>query len=197
VIILGIDPGPVTHGAVLYDTEARRVLWSSKNTTTAVLVGWFHIHEAVEECSQWEAAIGNSLGPGILATTLGWDQPFTVLIERPAAMGALGIGIVGHMLDTAWEAGGLAYGGTVAGCTVHTMTRREVLRALGVLSGLGSSDSRVRAACIADHETPGGPPAVGRKATPGPLYGVSSHAWQALGLVLAWLETEQHNTETT
>jgi hypothetical protein len=68
------------------------------------------------------------------------------------------------------------------------MTRREVLRHLGVLSGKGSADSRVRAACIADHETPGGPPAVGRKASPGPLYGVTSHAWQALGLVLAWLE---------
>jgi len=168
VIILGIDPGPVTHGAVLYDSKARRVVWSDKAATRLDLVPLWHDYSGL-----------------------------TVLVERPAAMGALGIGIVGHMLDTAWEAGGLAYGGTVAGCTVHTMTRREVLRALGVLSGLGSSDSRVRAACIADHETPGGPPAVGRKATPGPLYGVSSHAWQALGLVLAWLETQQNNTETT
>ena len=67
------------------------------------------------------------------------------------------------------------------------MTRREVLRHLGVLSGKGAPDSRVRAACIADHEVPGGMPAVGRKGSPGPLYGVSSHAWQALGLVLAFL----------
>jgi len=28
--ILAIDPGPMTHGAVVYDTEARRVLWSAK-----------------------------------------------------------------------------------------------------------------------------------------------------------------------
>lgn len=174
MIILGIDPGPETHGAVLYDSEARRVLWSAK---------------AIESIDlEWQ--VGKFYGAGF--------RPFRIVIERPAAMGALGVGIVGHMLDTAWVAGRLAgVLGEVHALKIETMTRREVLRNLGVLSGKGSSDARVRAACIADHETPGGPPAVGRKATPGPLYGVSSHAWQALGLVLAWLETEQHNTETT
>jgi len=162
VIVLGIDPGPETHGAVLYDSDARRVLWSSKAAAT----------EAISE-------------------SLIDHAPDDVVIERPAAMGALGVGIVGHMLDTAWSAGELAQMVRADAIDVHTMTRREVLRNLGVLSGKGSSDSRVRAACIADHETPGGPPAVGRKATPGPLYGVSSHAWQALGLVLAWLERQR------
>lgn len=164
MIVLGIDPGPETHGAVLYDSEARRVLWSEK------------------------AATSNQLGD------VADNYPATclaVVVERPAAMGALGVGIVGHMLDTAWVAGGLYVAFSLSGFTSHTMTRREVLRNLGVLSGKGSSDSRVRAACIADHETPGGPPAVGRKATPGPLYGVSSHGWQALGLVLAWLERQR------
>ena len=85
--------------------------------------------------------------------------------------------------------------GEVHALKIETMTRRQVLRHLGVMSGKGSADSRVRAACIADHETPGGPPAVGRKASPGPLYGVSSHAWQALGLVLAWLEIYEEEGE--
>jgi len=171
MIVLGIDPGPETHGAVLYDSEARRVLWSSKAITSFDLRDYL-IRE--------------------------WAKPDVIVIERPAAMGALGVGIVGHMLDTAWEAGAL-WGELwqIFWEKPQRMTRREVLRHLGVLSGKGSSDARVRAACIADHETPGGPPAVGRKAKPGPLYGVSSHAWQALGLVLAWLETQQHNTETT
>ena len=118
--VLGIDPGPTTHGAVLYDTVERRVVWSSKAATR------------------------------------------TDLYELVDASGS-------------------------AGLLAHTMTRREVLRHLGVLSGKGAPDSRVRAACIADHQTPGGMPAVGRKGSPGPLYGVSSHAWQALGLVLAFL----------
>lgn len=170
MIVLGIDPGPETHGAVLYDSEARRVLWSSKAITSFDLLDYL---------------------------VRKWAKPDAIVIERPAAMGALGVGIVGHMLDTAWEAGAL-WGvlWQIFKGDPQRMTRREVLRNLGVLSGKGSSDSRVRAACIADHETPGGPPAVGRKATPGPLYGVSSHAWQALGLVLAWLEKTKH-TETT
>lgn len=164
--MLGIDPGPETHGAVVYDTEARRVQWAVK----AARAG-----DISDTCRKW----------GISA----------VLIERPAAMGPMGAGKVGHMLDTAWVGGALAREWQGYGYPVHTMTRREVLRGLGVLSGSGSSDARVRAACIADH---GGTQAaaVGRKASPGPLYGVSSHAWQALGLVLAWLEMTKH-TETT
>jgi len=157
--VLGIDPGPETHGAVLYDSEARRVLWSSKAITSFDLLDYL-IRE--------------------------WAKPDVIVIERPAAMGALGVGIVGHMLDTAWTAGALSEALSLRGFMVCTITRREVLRHLGVLSGKGSADARVRAACIADHETPGGRPAVGRKASQGPLYGVSSHAWQALGLVLAW-----------
>ena len=158
MIVLGIDPGPETHGAVVYDTEARRVLWSRKAATPA---------EAL-----------------MCATFYGVS---VVLIERPAVMGTLGPGILGHMFDTCWEAGRISAQAEQRGYRVETMTRREVLRHLGVMSGKGSADSRVRAACIADH---GGTQvaAVGRKASPGPLYGVSSHAWQALGLVLAWLE---------
>lgn len=171
--MLGIDPGPQTHGAVLYDSNARRVLWSAKAIDSADLE--FQVES-------------------LHATGL---RPFRIVIERPAAMGVIGVGMAGHMLDTAWVAGRLAgVLGEVHAIKIETMTRRQVLRWLGVMSGKGSADSRVRAACIADHENPGGPPAVGRKASPGPLYGVSSHAWQALGLVLAWLEMTKH-TETT
>lgn len=168
MIVLGIDPGPVTHGAVVYDSVERRVVWSDKAATQ----------------DQVEA----------VALEYGWER-LRVVMERPAAMGAIGSGVVGHMLDTAWEAGAMSEGLSLHGYVVCTMTRREVLRHLGVLSGKGSSDARVRAACIADHETPGGSPAVGRKASPGPLYGLSSHSWQALGLVLAWLNFQTKGNE--
>lgn len=62
-----------------------------------------------------------------------------------------------------------------------TYYRRDVLRALDY-PGRGNRDSFVRATLIERH---GGSNAIGRKATPGPLYGVSSHAWQALGVVFA------------
>ena len=162
MVIVGVDPGPVTHGAVIYDSVARCVLWSDKAADWMKIMDECEAHK-VQQC----------------------------VIERPAAMGGLGTGKVGHMLDTAWEGGRTAANFQLAGIPVHELTRRQVLRELGVMSGFGSADSRVRRACIADHQTPGGPPAVGRKVSPGPLHGVASHAWQALGAVLAWLESQR------
>ncbi len=159
MIVLGIDPGPSCSGFVLYDTEARCVTRADKAATLATIVG----------------VMADHAGP--------------VIIERPTCMGPLGTGVIGHLLDTAWAAGGMESTARALDCQVSTMTRRQVLRSLGVLSGTGSADSRVRAACIADHDQPARP-AVGKKAAPGPLYGVASHAWQALGLVLAWLESQ-------
>ena len=164
MLILGIDPGPNASGVVVYDSVARRVIHSDKTATETDI--------------------------GLLLIPTHKFRLAHIIIERPAAMGPMGAGKVGHMLDTAWAAGRLeaiAERANSTGTTVHTLTRREVVRHLGVMSGKGSADARVRAACIADH---GGTQraAVGVKREPGPLYGVSSHSWQALGLVLAWLE---------
>ena len=61
--------------------------------------------------------------------------------------------------------------------------RREVLRALDV-TGKGNRDSLVRQRLIEMH---GGErrAAMGTKKAPGPLYGVSSHAWAALAVAVA------------
>jgi hypothetical protein len=37
----------------------------------------------------------------------------------------------------------------------------------------------------------GGDAAVGRKATPGPLYGISSHRWAALAVAVTWWDDQQ------
>ena len=65
--------------------------------------------------------------------------------------------------------------------------RREVLRGLDV-TGKGNRDSLVRQRLIemfgGDRKT-----AQGTKKEPGPLYGVASHAWQALAVaVVAGME---------
>ena len=39
MIVLGIDPGPTHCGAVLYDTEARRVIGSWKDLTVDAAIG--------------------------------------------------------------------------------------------------------------------------------------------------------------
>ena len=60
--------------------------------------------------------------------------------------------------------------------------RREVLRGLDV-TGKGNRDSLVRERLIEMH---GGTRKIaqGTKKEPGPLYGVSSHAWQALAVAI-------------
>lgn len=60
--------------------------------------------------------------------------------------------------------------------------RREVLATLGV-SAPGSKDALVRAALIDLHGTSKAL-AVGTRRAPGPLYGVTSHAWAALALAV-------------
>jgi len=61
--------------------------------------------------------------------------------------------------------------------------RRDICSALQV-TGKGSRDALVRQRLIEMH---GGSRevAVGRKRSPGPLYGVAGHAWQALAVIMA------------
>ena len=54
-----------------------------------------------------------------------------------------------------------------------------------------AGDSNVRQALI-DRFGPGKEKAIGRKATPGPLYGVTGHAWAALGLAITALEHPEY-----
>lgn len=66
---------------------------------------------------------------------------------------------------------------------LELLYRRDVLATLGV-SARGSKDALVRAALIDLHGTSKAL-AVGTRRAPGPLYGVTSHAWAALALAVA------------
>lgn len=106
-----------------------------------------------------------------------------VLIERVESYGIPG----NSLLDTAEVVGRLREYGEGRGLRVEVMTRREVCRQLDVTGG--GKDRQVREVCLALHGRERSV-AVGTKRQPGPLYGVSGHAWQALGLVLAWLRRD-------
>ena len=75
--------------------------------------------------------------------------------------------------------------------TYHMLYRREVLSALDVGGG-GSKDALVRQVILELH-----PEGAGTKKKPGPLYGVSTHAWQALGLCCAHAIRKDLYKETT
>lgn len=157
MIVLGLDPGPTNCGAVLYDTEYRRVCLAWKSLTVAdALVG---------------AGAEGAIRPGLVA------------IERVQSYGIAGA----SLLRTAEVGGMLYHAASRAGSSVVWLYRREVLRGLDV-TGKGNRDSLVRQRLIEIH---GGDraSAVGTKKQPGPLYGVSSHAWQALAVaVVAGIE---------
>ena len=153
--ILAIDPGPETCGVVVYCTDERRVLVAEKAEPT---------ESAVKRVSQM--------------ATQGSAQ--LVACERVQSYGISG----SSLLLTAETYGRISERAAFGGIQFAGLYRREVLRELDLLGARGNRDAAVRARMIEMH---GGTQkaAVGRKAKPGPLYGVSSHAWQALGLAVA------------
>ena len=161
MIILGIDPGPTHCGAVVYDSTGRQVLASASALT-------------VSEALAWAADLT--------------QLPFlhdAVIIEQVMSTGQAG----NDLLRTAEVVGRLYQRADdcSTGGVVVLMPRREVCAALGI-AGKGK-DAQVREVMIEQH---GGTKAlaVGTKKAPGPLYGVSGHAWQALGLVRGWMARE-------
>ena len=157
-MILGIDPGPVTCGAVLYDETARRV--SSSSSAAPV----------DEVLDHWLPA--------------AWDAADVIAIERVQAQGVAGGDIIrtAEVVGRLWQAT-LDHGVDYGVVDVRLLYRREVLAALDV-TGRGNRDALVRARLIEMH---GGTKkaAQGTKKARGPLYGVSGHAWSALGVAVA------------
>ena len=165
-IVIAIDPGTRTHGVVVY--RDREVVSASKDATTASV------------CSiLWSAHI------------LRRSRPVIITVERISAMGIAGNDVV-HTAELSARFVELAHriadsdpdGHPVHPVHVYWLRRRQVLAMLAVSGAEGSKDSAVRRAMIEEH---GGTKAlaVGTKKVPGPLYGVTSHAWQALGLARA------------
>jgi len=154
--ILAIDPGPKTCGVVLYDTAEARVLDADKART---------VEDVLAQITRM-AASGASID--------------LVACERVQSYGISGA----HLLQTAEIFGRVWDRAHWHGLPFAPLYRREVLRELDLLGARGNRDAAVRERMIEMH---GGTKraAVGVKASPGPLYGVSSHAWQALGLAVA------------
>ena len=97
-------------------------------------------------------------------------------IERVQSYGIAG----GSLLRTSEVVGRLWQSAIALEVAMRLVYRREVLSALDV-SGKGSRDALVRARLLEMH---GGTrsAACGKKASPGPLYGVASHSWAALAV---------------
>lgn len=108
-------------------------------------------------------------------------KPQVLAIEMVRSFGASG--------DSLYETA--AWVGLFAGAWpgMHRLVYRSDERLMLLPGERKISDAAVRRAVIeAFPQTGGGKePAIGTKKEPGPLYGVSSHAWQAIGIGLTYL----------
>jgi hypothetical protein len=164
-VILGIDPGPETSGAVLYNATSGTVIDSMGATTIDEIRNLIH--------SDW----GEALSFGVVMERVSAGPASTEVVLTSEV-----IGRVQEICET-------------GGVSLHMYTRRAVLSLL-CCTGAGNKDSQVRAAVLDLH---GGTKAaaVGTKKAQGPLFGVSTHSWQALGAVCAHLQAQknaQHDT---
>lgn len=124
------------------------------------------------------------LPSGDLLDRLGGFVPYVLVVEMVASYG-MAVGAetfetcvwAGRFIDR-WE--------TTRGCAqVRRVFRREVK--LHLCHDSRAKDANIRQALIDRYG--GKAQAIGRKATPGPLYGITGDVWQALGVAITAAET--------
>ena len=171
MLVLSIDPGSKTHGVVLYDAGTERVVMSDKAKDSD---GVFALVAELRTVCH----VRNVRG--------------IVSVERISPRQGMG----GDVLLTAEWSARFVQAAHDAGCDVYWLKRHAVLRELDLGGVAGNRDAAVRRAMVERHG-PSKAEAVGRKASPGPLYGVSSHSWQALGLAVAAYEQSKRGQSPT
>ena len=153
--ILAIDPGTEKSGWVLYDCENHEVIDKGITENVELKYKCSSIHEEFQEI---EVAIERivSYGMPIGESTIATIQYIGRLQERFEMM----------QVD------------------VTLIPRKEVKKC--VCNNGKAKDANVRQALIDLFPATGGgaKPQIGTKKEPGPLYGMSSHAWAALGVAI-------------
>jgi hypothetical protein len=107
--------------------------------------------------------------------------PMALVIEQVACMG---MAVGETVFETVFWSGRFAEIWTTVGGPVARMPRHAVKLAL--CHNTRAKDANIRQRLI---DLYGGPAAIGRKATPGPLYAVKADLWAALALGLAYQQS--------
>ena len=156
MIVLAIDPGPTVSAAVLFDTDEQRILATVRDEN-AIVRAWMRRDVR------------------LVAAHL----PVAFAIEMIASYG---MAVGAETFETCVEIGRfIERWKTLEDRDVRRVYRREVK--LHLCGTVRATDSNIRHA-ILDRFGPGRTKAVGTKANPGPLYGLSKDLWQALGVAL-------------
>lgn len=155
--ILAIDPGP-TESAWLILEGDRVLSWS------------LQANRVVLSFLRGISAIGVPDG----ASPDGGSLPDVVAIEKVENFGMI---VGAEVFETVFWSGRFAE--AVVPHPVHRIPRRVVK--VAVCGDTRAKDANVRAALI---DRWGGVGAIGKKANPGPLYGISGDGWSALAVAV-------------
>lgn len=168
MILLAIDPGTASSGAVLVDTRYKppkieRVYPEIDNNRLIKL-----IQGADSAEDQFDGR---------------WVLLHAVVIEHLTSMG---MEIGASTMETIWWSGRLYEATRNALLPVHTVSRKDIK--LHLCGTSRAKDKNIRQAIIDMYPATGAGkvPQIGTKNHPGPLYGMSKHAWAALAVAIAW-----------
>lgn len=167
--VLAIDPGPQESAAVIYDAVVRQPLKWSK-TLNAHLLDALDYTDADDLAIEMVASYGMAVGVTVFETCV-WSGRFIERWMTPSLSGSVFI--------------------TGSPPAFSRAEPRRIYRCDVKLHLCGSArakDSNIRQALI-DRYGPGKEKAVGRKASPGPLYGMKADCWAALGVAITAVET--------
>ena len=168
MILLAIDPGPTESAYVVFDAAvARPLAWDKAD------------NESVKDIVQGRAV---PLVRGSEALAASHDR---VVIEMVASYG---MAVGAEVFETCVWVGRFSEASRArAGAYARLVFRRDVK--LHICGSSRAKDANVRQALI-DRYGPGKARAVGLKASPGPLYGMTGDCWAALGVAITAAETE-------
>jgi hypothetical protein len=115
----------------------------------------------------------------------GFRDADILVIEQVAAMG---MSVGAEVFETVFWSGRFA---EAWGARWDRIKRHEIK--MHLCGNTRAKDGNVRTAII-DRYGPGKEKAIGRKKTPGPLYGMAGDCWQALAVAITYHETRMEKT---
>lgn len=155
--VLAIDPGSERSGWVVLDTATGAVVGHGKSPNASLFA--------------------DAAGRHVDAVVIEWITGYG------ATVGA-------ETFEACFWAGRFAESAERVGWTVDRITRKEVIVALHGRQrrhGDPTADAMIRAALIDLYGGIGGKAAaIGTKAAPGPLYGITADRWAALAVAVTW-----------
>jgi hypothetical protein len=150
-LILGIDPGPVTSGVVLYDPA-----FAGKVVAADATMGYPELMVCLETSIYFERECVPHIACEMIAN--------------------MGMAVGKEVFETCVQIGRISWAIERKGREVQRIKRTDIK--LAICGTARAKDPNIRQALIDKIGS------VGTKKNPGPLYGVTSHAWSALAVAV-------------